>query len=59
MKSKQFGQELRKLCKEEVVVATIGFYGCDHISMQKETMQQICNVVMTIEDRVNIYSVWS
>ena len=35
-KSKQFGQELSKLCKEEVVVATIGFYGRDYMSMQAE-----------------------
>ena len=31
MKSKQFGQELRKICKEEAMVTTIGPYGRDHI----------------------------
>ena len=30
MKSKQFGQEMKKLCSEEVVVATIGVYGGDY-----------------------------
>ena len=30
MKSKQFGQELRKICKEEAIVMTIGPYGSDH-----------------------------
>ena len=29
MKSKQFGPELRKICKEKAVVATIGPYGSD------------------------------
>ena len=47
-KIKQFGQDLKKLCKEEVVIATIGFYGHDHKSNKKKTVQPRCNVVATI-----------
>ena len=35
-KSKQFGEESSKLCKEEVVITTLGFYGHDHSSNQEE-----------------------
>ena len=34
MKIKQFGKNLKKLCMEEAVVMTIGFFGCDHRSRQ-------------------------
>ena len=37
-KIKKFRQDLKKLCKEEVVVTTIGFYGHDHKSNKKKTM---------------------
>ena len=58
-KSKIFGQYLKNLCKEEVVVATIGFYGHDHRSMQEETTQQLCSVVVTIEDCLQQPLAWS
>ena len=29
-KIKQFGKDLKKLCKEKDMVATTKFYGCDH-----------------------------
>ena len=40
MKSKQFGQELRKICKEEVVVAIIE-------QIQEDPVHQNLNVVVT------------
>ena len=40
MKSKQFGQELRKICKEEVVVVTIE-------KIQEDPFQQNHSVVAT------------
>ena len=35
-KIKQFGQELKELCKKDVMVVTIIVYGCDHNSKQEE-----------------------
>ena len=56
MKSKQFGQDLKKLCKEEAVVVTIG-------QCKKETVLQRCSVVATATlSRSNYnshFAVWS
>ena len=40
MKSKQFGQELRKICKEEVMVVT-------KEQIQEDPVEQNLNVVVT------------
>ena len=46
---KQFGKKLKKLCNEEVMVATIAIYGHNHRSNTKKTLQQSFNVVATKE----------
>ena len=55
-KYKKFGQKLKKLCNEEVMVATIAFmvmniaiYGHNHRSNTKKTLQQSFGVVATTE----------
>ena len=47
MKSKQFGQEMKKLCSEEVVITTIGFYGHDHRAKIHQTAQPTLGVFVT------------
>ena len=41
MKSKQFRQDLKKLCKEEVIVVTTGFYGRDHRRLRSITLNVV------------------
>ena len=51
MKSKQFGQELRKICKEEVVVVT-------KEQIQEDRVQQNLNVVMTTTTSLENCLLW-
>ena len=51
MKSKQFGQELRKICKEEVVVVT-------KEKIQDDRVQQNLNVVMTTTTSLENCLLW-
>ena len=58
MKIKQFEQDLKKLCKKEVVVVTIGFYGRDHRSKKKNTVQQSFCMVVTTKHCLQQTLVW-
>ena len=47
---KQFGQELKELCKKEAMVATTTFYGRDHkVILGGRLLQLRCSVVATME----------
>ena len=52
LKSKRFGQELRKFCKEEVVVATIGQ------SKRKSVQQSVMTIASSATNVSSTFSVW-
>ena len=51
MKSKQFGQELRKICKEEVMVVT-------KEKIQEDPVEQNLNVVVTTTASLESCLLW-